>query len=78
MEAIKLKGKIDKNGSLSIFPKKSNLTPGDVEVLILYSEETQKKINKPTENTFLSVIGKGKIDKIEPTTSKEIDKIIYG
>ena len=77
MEAIKLKGKVNKDGSLSILQKKSNLVPGDVEILVLYSEKNQTKINKSTENIFLSVIGKGKVSKTESITSKEIDNLIY-
>ncbi len=41
MQAYKLKGKIDNTGKL-ILTESTNLTPGDVEVIILQSSESSQ------------------------------------
>ena len=43
MQAYKLKGKVDRNGKL-IITESVNLTPGDVEVIVLQSDTVTKDI----------------------------------
>ena len=54
MQAYKLKGKIDSEGSL-VIPQATNLTPGEVEVIIL--QPSQDSVLKQDESELLAEAG---------------------
>ncbi len=48
MQAYKLKGKVDRDGKL-IITEPTNLTPGDVEVIVLKLTNSQNDLNNEYE-----------------------------
>ncbi len=48
MQAYKLKGKVDRDGKL-IITEPTNLTPGDVEVIVLQLTNSQNDLNDEYE-----------------------------
>ena len=71
MQAYKLKGKVDRDGKL-IITEPINLTPGDVEIIVLRSEKKiendQKYQDKQVENRPSKVKAfQDWFAKVEPT-----------
>ena len=48
MQAYKLKGKVDRDGKL-VITEPTNLTPGDVEVIVLQLTNSQNDLNDEYE-----------------------------
>ncbi len=63
MQAYKLKGKIDSEGNL-VIDQATNLTPGEVEVIIL--QPSQDSVLKQDENELLAEAGLKEVYDSEP------------